>query len=260
MLAGVWAAAAYLLWRHAACPGDSHLAGLDVTATSSARTCSTGPTDYARFVYWLVSAHVVATIVVLRCSRLARRRASRASRRPARSAPGCSLGNARLRDVWFVPLPFGVARALVGAPPRPRAARATSRGIFGAWLVLALEFAVPLPRARDRDGARAAGSAAAGGSPAGRSSSALAACSSSSAPYLTPATSALQDRELRGRRPDRSSGARASATMPVRVAGRERPDERRRTRSRSASGRRGRVVLWDTLLDGRFTRRRGARS
>src|SRR5207249_7011416 len=107
VLAGAWAAAAYLLWTSSNVPGSLHLPQLDEHRYFSARLLRRAG-DFERFETWNFLGSQVAVLAAfvyyaLRGERFARESAA------GRIGTGMLLGMLGFAIVWIVRLPFQVA-------------------------------------------------------------------------------------------------------------------------------------------------------
>ena len=182
-----------------------------------------------------------------------RGRGSRASRRPARSAPGCCWRCSASALVWLVSVPFEVLGALVAAPLRP-VARELRRGDLRrlARCSASSSSSSASPCSSSMGLARLA-AAASGGSRPSASSSASSALHLHRAVPRRRDTHPLRDPKLQRGRGARSPTKEGVHGVPIRVQDVDTKDrERLHGRSRADSRK---VFIWSSLLDGRFTER-----
>jgi STE24 endopeptidase len=106
VLAGVWAAAAYFLWTSSTVPGDLRLPHLDVTRYFSARALDRAE-DFARFERWNWVASQIAVLLAFGYYALRGERYMRESA-AGRIGTGMLLGMLGFAIAWLVQIPFTV--------------------------------------------------------------------------------------------------------------------------------------------------------
>jgi STE24 endopeptidase len=138
-LAGVWAAASYLLWASSVVPGGLHLSGLKETDFFSAHLIQRAA-HYENFFYWLVLGQVVAKVVVFL---LYAWRGARFTRESAAGPIGTGMLLAMLGFalVWLVTVPFDVL-GLWWERRYDQSDESYWSVIFGGWLALGFEFLI----------------------------------------------------------------------------------------------------------------------
>jgi Zn-dependent protease with chaperone function len=106
VLAGVWAAAAYFLWTSSTVPGDLRLPHLDVNRYFSARALDRAE-DFARFERWNWVASQIAVLLAFGYYALRGERYMRESA-AGRIGTGMLLGMLGFAIAWLVQIPFTV--------------------------------------------------------------------------------------------------------------------------------------------------------
>ena len=251
LAAGAWIAAAVLLWQSSVVPGGLHLSGVDphryFTDRQLARTVS-----FTRFERWNFVAAQVALLAVLAAyarfgGRFARESAA------GRIGTGMLLGMLGLGFVWLAQIPFGLAD--LWWERRHGISHAGYVGwIFRDWAQLAGEFAfvclalVIVMALAGKLGER-------WWIPGAATFVALGALFTFVQPYLLGSLHSLASESPRlAEAAHRIAVREGVASVPVRVQ-----DVSGETSQANAEaigiGPSRRVVLWDTLLDGRFGER-----
>jgi Zn-dependent protease with chaperone function len=247
VLAGVWAAAAYLLWSSTTVPDGLHLSGVPEREFFSAGLIHRAQ-HYESFFYWLVLGQTIATVVVFV---LYARYGKRFMRESAAGPIGTGMLLAMLGFglVWFVTVPFEV---LASWWQRRYHQSHESYGavIFGGWLALAFEFlllsvavliamglAKLLPRLW--------------WIPAAAVFVALQILLLYTSPYLVPDTHPLRDARLKAAAA-RIADQEGVKTVPIRV---EKVDTKDPNAFATGLGPSRKVFILSSMLDGRFTER-----
>jgi len=244
-----WVVAAVLLWRSSVVPGGLHLSGLDPHRYFSDRQLARSA-SFERFERWdFVLAQLTLLAVLAVYARFGGRFAQESA--AGRIGTGMLLGMLGFGFVWLAQIPFGLAD--LWWERRHGVSRVGYvEWIFGDWSQLAGEFAfvclalliVMALAGKLRDSWWLPGAAAFVG---------LAALFTFITPYLLGNLHPLARPEL-ARAAQRIAGREGVSGVPVRVQNVS-GDTSAANAAAIGLGPSRRVVLWDTLLDGRFTDR-----
>ena len=246
--AGLWALAAHRLWRTTV-PGGLSLSGEDAHASFGAAFLARSA-SYERF---LAIDALLAGLVVIATLALYARHGQRLTRESAAGpiGTGMLLGMLGLGIAWLAGLPFDLAaiwwerRHGVSHQGYVLALVQGFLGLGGTFLAICVALLVAMFLARLLRGWWWLAAAPC--------FVALALASAYLSPFFVPATHALHGRATLT---DARALARAEGVAGTRV---EVQDAHRETTAPNAEavgfGATRRVVLWDTLLDGRFSRR-----
>ncbi len=247
VLAGAWAAAAFLLWTSTKVPGGLHLGGLSEHRFFPASFLRRAE-HYERFGYWLWLGQAVATLAVFG---LYAWQGPRFARESAAGPIGTGMLLAMLGFalVWLVSIPFTVL-SLWWDRRYDQSHESYVTVVFGGWLALAAEFvflsfavlvvvglAKWLPRTWWIPGAAVFVG--------------LLLLFTFVFPYLVPDTHPLRDPQLRAAAA-RIADREGVHGVPVRVQDVDTEDANAFTVGIGPSRK---VFLWSSLLDGRFTNR-----
>ena len=248
LAAGAWLALVVWLWRTSVVPGGLDVSGLDPHRYFGDRELRSAA-GFERFVHWdFVASQVVLVLVLVAYARWGARYARESA--AGRIGTGMLLGMLGFGFVWLAEIPFGVAE-LWWERRHDASAVGYVEWIFGDWAQLGGEFAFicfallivmglagKLPRTWWIPGAA--------------TFVALGALFAFVTPYLlTDVHSLASERPDLARAARRIAAAEHVTEVPIRV---ERVSGETSAANAMAVGLgpSRRVVLWDTLLDGRF--------
>jgi STE24 endopeptidase len=247
VLAGVWAAAAFVLWTSTKVPDGLHLAGLPEQRFFSVSFLRRSE-HYEQLGYWLWLGQTLATLVVFA---LYAWRGARFARESAAGPIGTGMLLAMLGFalVWLVSIPFTVL-SLWWQRRYNQSHESYASVLFGGWVALGVEFlllsfsvlvVVGLAKWFPRTWWIPSAAIFVG----------LATLFTFVSPYLVPDTHPLRDPELR-RSAARIAEREGVHGVPVRVEKVDTKDANAFTTGIASSRK---VFLWSSLLDGRFTNR-----
>jgi STE24 endopeptidase len=247
LLAGVWAAASYLLWSSTIVPDGLHLSGVPEEEFFSAGLIHRAQ-HYESFFYWLVLGQTVATVVVFGLYAWGGARFSRESA-AGPIGTGMLLAMLGFGLVWLVTVPFEML-ASWWQRRYHQSHESYWAVIFGGWLALAVEFlllslavlvamglAKWLPRVW--------------WIPAAGVFVALQILLLYTSPYLVPDTHPLRDPQLKAAAA-RIAEQEGVKKIPIRV---EEVDTKDPNAFATGLGPSRKVFILSSMLDGRFTER-----
>ena len=246
-LAGAWAAAAYFHWSSTRVPDGLHLGGLAEQRFFSAHFVHRAQ-HYEQFGYWLWAGQTLTTLAVFV---LYAWRGDRFARESAAGRIGTAMLLAMLGFalVWLASVPFEIL-SLWWQRRYHQSHESYFAVVFGGWLGLGVTF-VFLCVAVLMVVGLAAWLPGSWWIPAATAFVGLATLFTFVSPYLVGSTHPLRDPELRAAA-KRIADEEGVQGVEVRV---QHVDTKDANAFTTGLGPTRKVVLWDSLLDGRFTKR-----